>query len=110
MEQIVGQTLIAGDARRQMKLGYWARNRDEGSAEVDFCFQYEDCVVGMEVKSGSVREMKSLFSMIDRGGKQILPLRVSWDNLGMEKYTHSGKKYEIMSVPFYLLERWEDLT
>lgn len=108
MEQIVGQTLIAGDARRQMKLGYWARNRDEGSAEVDFCFQHEDYVVGMEVKSGSIQEMKSLFSMLKRGADRVIPIRVSWDELGVENYQYDGKKYKILSLPFCLLERWDD--
>lgn len=109
MEQVVGQTLIAGGTRRPIELGYWARNHDEGSAEVDFCLQHGDGVVGMEVKSGSIREMKSLFSMIENdGGKNVIPIRVSWDKLGIEEYTYSGKKYEILSLPFYLLERWEE--
>ncbi len=110
MEQVVGQTLLAKGLRQKTELAYWSRDRAEGSAEVDFAWSWNNKIIGLEVKPGNTREMKSLFSMIDRGGKQILPLRVSWDNLGMEKYTHSGKKYEIMSVPFYLLERWEDLT
>lgn len=108
MEQMVGQTLIAGGTRRPVKLGYWARNRDEGSAEVDFCLQHGDGVVGMEVKSGSTREMKSLFSMVERGHGNVIPVRVSWDKLKMEKYTYSGKEYKILSLPFYLLERWEE--
>lgn len=108
MEQMVGQTLIAGGTRRPIELGYWARNRDEGSAEVDFCLQHGDRVVGMEVKSGNIREMKSLFSMIESNGGTVIPVRVSWDKLGIENYTYSGKQYNILSLPFYLLERWEE--
>ena len=48
------------------------KNKDEGSAEVDFCFQYKDKIVAIEVKSGATKEMKSLFSMIDTGGDTIL--------------------------------------
>lgn len=110
MEQVVGQTLIAGGTRRPVELGYWARNRDEGSAEVDFCLQHGNRVVGMEVKSGNTREMRSLFSMVDSGFGKVIPVRVSWDNLGREKYKHNGKEYDILSLPFYLLERWEDLV
>jgi len=28
--------------------------------------------------------------------------------LGIEKYKYSGKEYKIVSLPFYLLERWEE--
>jgi len=108
MEQIVGQTLIAGGVRRKFELAYWSRNKDEGSAEVDFCWQYNDKIVGLEVKSGNSKNLKSLFSMMDIGGDKVIPVRVSWDKLGLEKYVFSGKKYRILSLPFYLLERWED--
>ena len=53
MEQFVGQTLIANGLRRSVDLAYWSRNKDEGSAEVDFCFQYNDKIIGLEVKSGN---------------------------------------------------------
>lgn len=110
MEQVVGQTLIAGGARRPVSLGYWAKNRDEGNAEVDFCVQHGNWIVGIEVKSGNTREMKSLFSMVDNGGGKVIPVRMSWDKPGVEKYKYNGKAYDILSLPFYLLERWEEIV
>jgi len=108
MEQVVGQTLVAGGVRKKTEVYYWARNRDEGSAEVDFCIQSGNHVVGIEVKSGNTRKMKSLFSMIESNPGNVIPVRVSWDKLGIEKYKYSGKEYKIVSLPFYLLERWEE--
>lgn len=108
MEQFVGQTLIASGVRQKLDLGYWAKNKDEGNAEVDFCFQYGNKIVAIEVKSGGIRDMKSLFSMIDSGKEKIIPVRVSWDKFGTEEYKYNGKKYTIMSLPFYLLEKWQD--
>lgn len=108
MEQIVGQTLLASGVRRNLDLSYWARNKDEGSAEVDFCFQHKDKIVGLEVKSGNTKNLKSLFSMINIGGKNIIPVRVSWDKLAVEKYEHGGKKYKILNLPLYLLERIDE--
>ena len=108
MEQVVGQTLVAGGVRKKTEVYYWARNRDEGSAEVDFCIQFGNHVVGIEVKSGNTRKMKSLFSMIESNPGKVIPVRVSWDKLGIEKYKYSGKEYKIVSLPFYLLERWEE--
>ena len=107
MEQFVGQTLVAGGFRRGVELVYWSRNKDEGSAEVDFCFQHGNKIVGLEVKSGNTKNLKSLFSMIDIGGDKVIPVRVSWDQFGVERYKYSGKEYKILSIPFYLLERVE---
>lgn len=109
MEQYVGQTLLSSGLNNKFYLYYWAKNKDEGSAEVDFCFQHKDKIVAIEVKSGATKEMKSLFSMIDTGGETILPIRISWDKLGIENYQHNNKKYKILSIPFYLLENWQEL-
>lgn len=108
MEQMVGQTLIASGVRRKFELAYWSRNKDEGSAEVDFCWQHENKIVGLEVKSGNTKNLKSLFSMMDIGGDKVIPVRVSWDELGVEKYLYNGKNYKVLSIPFYLLERIEE--
>lgn len=108
MEQFVGQTMIAKGLRRSTDLVYWSRNKDEGSAEVDFCFQYENKIVGLEVKSGNTKNLKSLFSMIDIGGDKVIPVRVSWDKQGMENYKYNKKNYKIISIPFYLLDRIDE--
>lgn len=108
MEQFVGQTLLSKGLRSKRELVYWARNKDEGSAEVDFCYQYGSKIVAIEVKSGNTKNLKSLFSMIDIGGDMVIPVRVSWDKLGIENYEHGGKKYKILSIPFYLLERIDE--
>ncbi|MCX6053838.1 MAG: AAA family ATPase [Chloroflexi bacterium] len=107
MEQVVGQSLIASGITRPMDLYYWARDKDEGSAEVDFCFQHQSRVVGMEIKSGNVAKMKSLFSLGNIDPTAAL-VRVSWDNLGSESWKFAEKKYPILSLPFYLIDRYQD--
>lgn len=104
MEQVVAQALISNGLRRSVDFTYWARNKDEGNAEVDFCFQHGSKIVGLEVKSGNSNSLRSLFSMIDIGGKVIIPVRISWDPLKVETYSRGGKKYKILSLPFYLIE------
>lgn len=108
MEQIVGQSLLASGTSKKLDLYYWSRNRDEGSAEVDFCLQYGARLAGIEIKSGNSSDMKSLFSLIN-SGSNVIPVRVSWDNLMIGKYEYAGKKYRILSLPFYLIDRWQDL-
>ena len=109
MEQIVGQSLIAGGVNKQIDLYYWAKDRDEGSAEVDFCMQHDSQLVGMEIKSGNISKMKSLFSM-GNADKNIILVRISWDSLKVETYKFSGCTYRLLSLPFYLIDRWSELV
>lgn len=102
MEQVVGQTLEAQLAGTPVKLGYWAKDKTKGSAEVDFCFQYESKIVGLEVKSGSNKKSRSLSSMVQQGKGKVIPVQVSWEKL--EK-----KKNGVINIPFYLLEKWEEI-
>lgn len=106
MEQIVGQTLVAGGIKQKTNLYYWARNRDEGSAEVDYIIQHENKIVAMEVKSGTTKDMKSLFSLLNDNTTAITPMRIGWGGFGKTVYRYNNKKYDVLSVPFYLLERW----
>ncbi len=101
MEQIVGQTLVALFSGRNNQLGYWAKNKDEGNAEVDFCWEYQNKIIGLEVKSGIGLKSRSLISMIKSGKGKIVPIEMSFSKLEM-------KKDGILSLPFYLLERWQD--
>jgi predicted AAA+ superfamily ATPase len=107
MEQVVGQSLLAGETTRLFDLFYWSKDRDEGTAEVDFCFQHQARLVGMEIKSGNVSQMKSLFSMGNLDPAVSL-VRVSWDALKKETWKFSGKEYPVLSIPFYLIDRWQD--
>ena len=108
MEQVVGQSLIAGGIHKQTDLYYWAKNRTEGSAEVDFCIQHGSKLIGIEVKSGNVLKMRSLFSM-GSSDKGIILVRISWDSLKVETYRFSGCKYKLLSIPFYLVDRLPEL-
>ena len=101
MEQIVGQTLITRFNQRRFELGYWSKDKDEGSAEVDFCFQYKDKIVGLEVKSGIGVKSRSLGNMVKEGKGKVIPVQVSWDKLEIGK---NG----VLSLPFYLLERIDE--
>ena len=101
MEQIVGQTLISKFKGRSFQLGYWAKDKDEGNAEVDFCFQYKNKIVGIEVKSGVGAKSRSLANMVKVGKNNVIPVQISWNKLEF-------KKDCVLSIPFYLLERIDD--
>jgi predicted AAA+ superfamily ATPase len=109
MEQVVGQSLIAGGIDHQFDVYYWGRDRDEGSAEVDFYVQHNSRAVGMEIKSGNSVKMKSLFSL-SKANTQTILVRVSWDPLAIETFESAGQKYRVLSLPFYLIDRWQSLV
>ncbi len=100
MEQVVGQTLIATLSDGLTKLAYFSKDREVGSAEVDFCFPWKNKMVAMEVKSGTTMKSKSLTQMINEGAGRIVPIKVSWNGFEM--------KDEVLHLPVYLVERWEE--
>jgi len=107
MEQVVGQSLLASGIEKPMELYYWSKDRQQGSAEVDFCFQHQTRLVGLEVKSGNATKMKSLLSMADLDNT-IISVRVSWNGLGEETLKYNNKEYKVLSLPFYLIDRYQD--
>ncbi|MBN1298318.1 MAG: ATP-binding protein [Actinobacteria bacterium] len=109
LEQVVGQSLIACGTHKKTELYYWAKERTQGSAEVDFCIQHGTKLVGIEVKSANILKLRSLFSMAE-ADKNVIAVRVSWEELKFEKFEFAGKTYKLLSVPFYLIDRLTELV
>ena len=101
MEQVVGQTLLVTLAGTLTKLVYYAKDRDKGSAEVDFCFLHHGRLIAMEVKAGKSVFSRSLHNLYREYKNQVVPVLVSWEEMNAEQ--------DVFRLPFYLLERWEEL-
>ena len=117
MEQMVGQSLLSLGMREKVDLYYWARNKSEGSAEVDFIVQYGEKVIAIEVKSGKTKQMRSMFSLLNfshhnyqQTDAKIVPVRVGWGDMEVEEYTYNKKRYKVLLLPVYLLSRWKELV
>ena len=100
MEQVVGQALLADLSSTFNQLVYFARNRDESSAEVDFCFIHNSKLVAMEVKAGKTTTSRSLRGLMKDPLSEIVPVLVSWQELGIDR--------GMIKIPFYLLARWRE--
>ena len=100
MEQVVGQALLADLSSTFNQLVYFARNRDESSAEVDFCFIHNSKLVAMEVKAGKTTTSRSLQGLMKDPLSEIVPVLVSWQELGIDR--------GMIKIPFYLLARWRE--
>jgi hypothetical protein len=103
-EQMVGQNLLASQINRETTLYYWAKEKTRSSAEVDFCLAYERKVLGIEVKADHFLKLKSLFSFSHEVKNSVL-IRVYDGELKNEKLVYQGRKYKVLSVPFYLINR-----
>jgi len=107
-EQVVGQNILAQFTNHIPVLLYWAKGKQEGTAEVDFCFQVSGRILGIEVKSGRAGRLRSLYSFADRVKNHRL-VRIYSGQLKTEKVKICGKIYKLTSVPFYLVPRILDV-
>jgi len=107
-EQVVGQNILAQFTNHIPVLLYWAKGKQEGTAEVDFCFQVSGTILVIEVKSGRAGRLRSLYSFADRVKNHRL-VRIYSGPLKTEKVKIWGKIYELTSVPFYLVPRILDV-
>lgn len=106
-EQIVGQNIIASAAHLEQSLFYWAKDRPQGSAEVDFCLAYEGNILGIEVKSGHSARLKSLLSFGASVENSKL-IRIYSGPMEKEKISVAGNDHSLLSLPFYLINRLFD--
>jgi predicted AAA+ superfamily ATPase len=84
-------------------LHYWQREKKGAQAEVDYVIAHENQVVPIEVKGGRTGSLKSLLEfMKEKKGK--LAVRVNSD-LPSRYRVDGAVNYELISVPFYLIEQ-----
>lgn len=94
-EQFIAQEMLAyQDPVLNEKLFFWTR--EKSSAEVDYLYVNNGKVYPIEVKSGKVGKLKSLYIFIEEK-KVPFGIKISQEKLTFDK--------NILSVPFYLFSR-----
>lgn len=106
-EQIAGQNIIASAAHLEQPLFYWAKDRPQGSAEVDFCLAHRGNILGIEVKSGHSTRLKSLLSFGASVENSQL-IRIYSGPMAKENISVAGREHDLLSLPFYLINRLLD--
>jgi len=97
-EQVVAQNLFSVSVNVPPEVYYWARDKKEGSAEVDFCLNSDGRAVGIEVKSGKIGRLKSLFIFAEQNRKSKL-VRIYSGKFKVEEVDG----FNLVSLPFYLV-------
>ncbi|MFH1771806.1 MAG: AAA family ATPase [Candidatus Omnitrophota bacterium] len=103
-EQIVGQNILAQFTDTPAKIFYWAREKPNASAEVDFCLNREGKILGLEVKSGAFNRLRSLFIFGSLVKNHAL-VRICSQEMRKEMVKAGNKIFPLVSLPFYLIPR-----
>lgn len=99
-EQLVAQNLFSLGINAPLEILYWSRDKKEGSAEVDFCLNFNGQALGIEVKSGKTGRLRSLLIFAEQNNKSRLA-RIYSGKAAKEKIG----QFDLISLPFYLVPR-----
>jgi len=107
-EQFVFQELLASSHQLPRIPAFWARESGNSNAEVDFCDQWNDFLVPMEVKSGATGTLKSL-GMFMAQATQRIALRFYNAPPSVRKNisTGVGKDFTLINLPLYYAGNWK---
>jgi predicted AAA+ superfamily ATPase len=96
-EQFVAQELAAySDPYQLCELFWWAREKPNSSAEIDFVISLGSKIFPIEVKAGKIGRLRSLKIFLEER-ESLLGVRVSQNPLSREG--------EVLTIPLYLIEQ-----
>lgn len=108
-EQIVAQELIAIQNNVGARRYFWARDKKDSAAEVDFVVQHDMMTIPIEVKSGHNSRLRSLHSFMDLTphhiAVRIWDLPLSSDTIT----TPRGKTFTLINLPFYYISQLHEI-
>jgi hypothetical protein len=107
-EQFVFQELLATSHQLPHIPVFWARESGSGNAEIDFCEQWMDFLVPIEVKSGASGTLKSI-GMFMANAPQRIAIRFYNAPPSVQKNlaTGVGKDFTLINLPLYYAGNWK---
>jgi predicted AAA+ superfamily ATPase len=108
-EQLAGQLLrTTFPSYVSPAIYYWQRESRGAEAEIDYIFQHENQIIPAEVKAGTTGTLKSLHQFM-KDKKKKIAIRINSDiprkGIVTLKDQNSSIEYELLSIPFYLIEQ-----
>lgn len=107
-EQIVGQALLARDLHKRFAPCFWYRNAPGSIAEIDYSYPFEDQILPIEVKSGKTGTLRSLIQFMS-SSPATRAIRIYSGELAIDKIKMESKSFELISLPFYLQWRMDEM-
>lgn len=110
-EQITAQELLTLNNKVGQRRNFWARNKAQSPAEVDFVYQVDSQIIPIEVKMGHNSSLKSLHSFMLQSPNdlavRVWPEAFSVDDV---KNSLTGKTFRLINMPFYLVGALPDVV
>lgn len=107
IEHLTGQELLASQFKALSSLHFWVREKKESNAEVDFIYLLDGQIYPIEVKSGKEGKLKSLHLFMDQTTHDIAIRLYAGELRISESITTSGKKYQLLNLPYFLASQME---
>lgn len=105
IEHLVGQELLATQTAALSALSFWVREKNSSSAEIDFIRFYESKLIPIEVKSGKEGRLKSLHLYM-QDAPHPMAIRFYGGKINLTEVAFpAGKKYHLLSLPYYLVSQ-----
>ena len=110
-EQIVGQELKALHSTVSVERFFWARDKKDSSAEVDFVWPIDSQMLPIEVKTGHNSSLRSLHSFMDESDISVA-VRVWSGPFSVDdvQTTIKKRKFKLINLPFYLIGSMEQIV
>jgi hypothetical protein len=108
IEHIVGQELFATSNSPLYSLNFWARDKSQSNAEVDYVLPINGKLVPIEVKTGASGRLRSLHAFVNASPHNYAvrlyggPFRIE------ESKTIDGKAFILTNIPWYQAAMVED--
>lgn len=101
VEHIVGQELYSASNSPLHALHFWARDKVQSNAEVDYVIPVDGRLIPIEVKSGAAGRLRSLHAFMD-AASHTLAIRLYAGAYRAEKArTLSGKEFTLVNIPLF---------
>ena len=108
VEHIVGQEFFATSSSPLHSLNFWARDKTQSNAEVDFVLPLGGNLIPVEVKSGASGRLRSLHAFMNAASHGIA-VRLYGGEFGAENArTIDGKEFTLINIPWYHAARVEE--
>ncbi len=108
IEHLVGQEILAFQYLSLSSLHFWAREKKDSSAEVDYLFSFDGKLIPVEVKSGTEGKLKSLHIFMDMAPHTMAVRFYAGEMSITAATTTTGKKYKLLNLPYYLVSQLEN--
>ena len=98
-EQFIGQELLTeNNIYEKVFLHFWIRDKKSSCAEVDYLVSHNNDIYPLEVKSGKLGKLKSLYLFLKEHPLSKFGLRFSSQEFSYQK--------NVLSLPLYMISQW----